>query len=182
MRTEIEKTYEYQAAARSDYWATLGYAYYCLGEPELAERIAAEQEATAAWLSQIGLLFERTGSGDCEGAEAGCDSILTDAHNALGVIARDMLAKCYYDKGQWDKTLEHMNELRSILSGGFVREAFYAKSLYWTGRAYESMGEKELALENYEGFLEIWKNADEDLPELIDAKNRLAGLKEKPVL
>jgi hypothetical protein len=34
-----------------------------------------------------------------------------------------------------------------------------------------------LALENYERFLELWENADEDQPKLIDAKARVAALK-----
>jgi hypothetical protein len=39
------------------------------------------------------------------------------------------------------------------------------------------MGEKQLARKNYEEFLNLWKNADGDLPELIDAKARLAKIK-----
>jgi len=34
-----------------------------------------------------------------------------------------------------------------------------------------------VAIENYEKFLDLWKAADKDLPELIDAKPRLAKLK-----
>jgi len=32
------------------------------------------------------------------------------------------------------------------------------------------------AIEQYEIFLKIWKDADKDLPEFVDAKNRLAKL------
>ena len=45
------------------------------------------------------------------------------------------------------------------------------------GKILEQKGEKNLAHENYEKFLELWKDADEDLPDLIDAKARLAKLK-----
>ena len=34
-----------------------------------------------------------------------------------------------------------------------------------------------LARKNYEKFLNLWKITDEDLPDLIDAKPRLAKLK-----
>ena len=40
------------------------------------------------------------------------------------------------------------------------------------------MGNVNLALENYNRFLELWKDADEDLPELIDTKMRYASLTE----
>jgi len=42
-------------------------------------------------------------------------------------------------------------------------------------------GDKQKAIENTEKFLELWKEADEDLPDLIDAKERLARLKEVAV-
>ncbi len=37
------------------------------------------------------------------------------------------------------------------------------------------------AISQYEKFLDIWKNADEDLPEFIDANARLARLKKMSI-
>ena len=45
------------------------------------------------------------------------------------------------------------------------------------GKIYEKKGDTSLAVKNYEKFLELWKDADQDLPDLIDAKKRLANLK-----
>ena len=42
--------------------------------------------------------------------------------------------------------------------------------------AESKKGDHNLALKNYKKNLDIWKNADNDLPELIDAKKRLAKL------
>ena len=49
---------------------------------------------------------------------------------------------------------------------------------YYLAQLYEKQGEAEKARKYYSTFLDLWKNADPDLPDLIDAKERLAGLKE----
>ena len=53
------------------------------------------------------------------------------------------------------------------------------KALYWLGVAYEQQGEGAKAKKEYEKFLEIWKNADFNSPELVDAKQRWERLKPK---
>ena len=50
------------------------------------------------------------------------------------------------------------------------------KSHYWLGLAYEQKGSKAEAIKEYQTFLNIWKDADFDSPELKDAKSRLSKL------
>ena len=45
------------------------------------------------------------------------------------------------------------------------------------GLAYEGLGDERNAIESYREFLNIWSEADDDLPEIIDAKNRLNTLR-----
>ncbi len=50
------------------------------------------------------------------------------------------------------------------------------KAHYWLGIAYEKLGEKERAVEEYKIFKNTWKDADFNSPELKDAQVRLAKL------
>jgi serine/threonine protein kinase/Tfp pilus assembly protein PilF len=50
------------------------------------------------------------------------------------------------------------------------------KTHYWLGLAYERYGWTRKAIEQYETFLDIWKNADPGIDELDDARERLANL------
>jgi hypothetical protein len=53
----------------------------------------------------------------------------------------------------------------------------YAKSFYMLGQIDEKLGKIKQARASYRRFLELWKNADPGLPEVADAKTRLAALK-----
>jgi hypothetical protein len=52
----------------------------------------------------------------------------------------------------------------------------YPRTFYLLGLVNEALNEQAAAIKAYQDLLEIWKEADEDLPELIDAKSRLARL------
>ena len=48
------------------------------------------------------------------------------------------------------------------------------------GRAYEESGWMDKAIDQYETFLDIWKNADPSIKQIAEAKTRLARLKSSP--
>jgi len=41
--------------------------------------------------------------------------------------------------------------------------------------SYEAMGKLDKAKENYKSLLDLWKNADATIPELIDTRKRLSS-------
>jgi hypothetical protein len=45
------------------------------------------------------------------------------------------------------------------------------------GKIYELKGDAAKAIEHYEKFLNLWKDADAGIAEVDDARKRLAGLK-----
>jgi hypothetical protein len=50
-------------------------------------------------------------------------------------------------------------------------------SSYWTGIAFEQQHEAGKAIDAYTLFLKLWRDADKDLPAVIDARQRLHTLR-----
>ena len=51
----------------------------------------------------------------------------------------------------------------------------YPLAHYHLAQAYERNGQTEKARELFERFLQVWKDADPDVPEIVTARNRLTG-------
>jgi tetratricopeptide (TPR) repeat protein len=88
------------------------------------------------------------------------------------------LAQVYIDAGRLgeavevlEATLTRYDEIRATIP---IRSV---KVHYLLGLAYEGSGWNAKAIEQYETFLDIWKNADPGIPALEDARQRLTRLK-----
>ncbi len=88
------------------------------------------------------------------------------------------LAYAYYKNGELEKAQETYERLISLTVGRLHWGYEYAKSLYMLGKIFEEKGWKGKSIEHYEKFLDLWKDADEGLPELEDAKKKLKSLKQ----
>ena len=89
----------------------------------------------------------------------------------------DPLALSFYKKGDLERAREAYERLTFLTYGRFYHGDIYAKGFHMLGKIYEQMGWKGKAIENYEKFLSLWKDADPGIAEVEDARERLAELK-----
>jgi tetratricopeptide (TPR) repeat protein len=88
----------------------------------------------------------------------------------------DWLGLGYFRNGDLDKAKQTYEKINSQLSSKWSPD-IYVKSFYWLGRVADEQGNKALAREHYQKFLDLWKDADPGIPEVEDAKKRLSALK-----
>jgi len=89
----------------------------------------------------------------------------------------DSLASTQYKLGDIEKAREHYELIASLTIGRLAWGDIYAKSFYWLGKIYQMKDRKIKAIDHYEKFLKLWKDADSGIPEAADAKKQLAILK-----
>jgi tetratricopeptide (TPR) repeat protein len=92
----------------------------------------------------------------------------------------DILAMAYYRAGNSEKAITEYKKITSCPSGIRTYDEVFVKSFYMLGKIHEQQGDTAKAIENYEKFLDLWKDADPGLAEVDDARTRLSGLKKLP--
>lgn len=80
--------------------------------------------------------------------------------------SEDSLANTYLATGQFDDAIAEYEKILGVNPN-------YPLAHYHMAQAYERKGEREQARTAYEQFLQIWKNADPDIPEVVAAKKQL---------
>jgi len=89
------------------------------------------------------------------------DSMLLDEASC-----RYPLATAYFKKGDYQKAIDLCNEF-------FKYNENHSLAHLLLAQIYEKQGKNELAKDEYKKFLNVWKDADEGLPELRLAENAL---------
>jgi serine/threonine protein kinase/predicted Zn-dependent protease len=87
------------------------------------------------------------------------------------------LARAYVEQIDLGKARAEYEKVTRLSVGAFYYGDIYARSFYRLGIICEKQGDEAKARENFQKFLDLWKNADPGRPEVEDAKARLAGLK-----
>jgi serine/threonine protein kinase/Tfp pilus assembly protein PilF len=90
---------------------------------------------------------------------------------------KDVLARAYVETGELDKAIDVYEKLITFDPQQKERYLIHPVYHYRLAKLYQDKGWAGKAIEQYEKFLDIWKAADSDIPELEDARMRLAGLR-----
>ncbi|MGB2956115.1 MAG: hypothetical protein WBB64_09130, partial [Anaerolineales bacterium] len=85
-------------------------------------------------------------------------------------------ALAYFLSGNLEKAKEEYEIIQAYVTGKLYYGDIYIKSFYMLGQIEEQQGNTANAIEHYEHFLDLWKNADPGIAEIEDAKTRLAEI------
>jgi serine/threonine protein kinase/tetratricopeptide (TPR) repeat protein len=169
--------------------AGLGRSYLATGETLKAQKALDDLSAfpegpfgkLKQWcvLSISGPLASKRGDGKTAIAELErLASTVPHQSYSLGsdihVFILGALAEAYVAAGDLTKARESYEKIGALTTGRLAGGATWARSYYHLGLIAEKQGDKARAREQFRKFLEIWKDADKGLPELADARKRLA--------
>jgi serine/threonine protein kinase/Tfp pilus assembly protein PilF len=90
---------------------------------------------------------------------------------------RDALALAYFKAGELEKARDVYDQITALGYSRYDVGDIYARGFYRLGQIYEKLGDKAKARENYQKFLDLWKEAEPGLTEVADARARLSALK-----
>jgi tetratricopeptide (TPR) repeat protein len=86
------------------------------------------------------------------------------------------LALAYFKSGDMENARGQYEKIAALTTGRWRYGDIYSRSIYMLGIIAETKGDKAAAREHYGKFLDLWKAADPGLPEVEDARKKLAGL------
>jgi len=170
---------------------TKGLVYVEMKSMENAQRAADElKQMIEEGMNKKSIRYHYLLTGKIELEKGNHSKAIEHFKNAVSLLSHgplrkqvdflDPLALAYYRKGDLENALKQSEWITSLTQGRIREADLYAKSFYMLGKIYEQKGNKGKAIEHFQKFLELWKNADPGLPEVEDAKKRLAGLKSLP--
>jgi len=185
---------DYQTAERmTDFYLGLGQSLIMLNKFDELDDILEKLKKTKyydqtheyRYLKNLRLYYE----GDYRNAIMGFNAfdnsevivLMKTLRPVLSDICHYWKAKSYLELGEFENTIDELNQFRPNHNGStllLIFDEFWPKRNYLKGLAYEGMGDKRSAQESYEKFLKDWSDADDDLREIMDAKERLRKLKQ----
>ena len=101
------------------------------------------------------------------------DDLAGFKENLRRTIYLASLVEVHFRAGNMETARQACELLTSLTIGRTHWGDIYAKAFYWLGQISEEQGKTDEAAAHYRKFLELWKDADPDNPELSDARARL---------
>jgi tetratricopeptide (TPR) repeat protein len=185
---EIERTVEVSMEASPDYtnlWRTYHVQFLAqAGEFEKGGEVAEilkehveDTDYTTRFFYWFARAFIEQARGDHEKAIAYLEN--KDASRKVTrYYLRHMLARMYLESGRLAESVDMFERTLLRYSRSRAIEVIAAvKTHYYLGQAYERSGWTDKAVEQYEIFLDIWKDADEGIAEVEQAKQRVVALR-----
>jgi tetratricopeptide (TPR) repeat protein len=157
----------------------------CLaGSFDEAERLAAPRIALYADDPEAVTQDDFTLLGQLEYARGNTDDALAFMEHSIAagdpfLHLRIITAEMYIEAGRLGEAVDLLEA--ALTRYDIVRAMtpiWSVKAHYLLGLTYEGSGWKPKAIEQYETFLDIWKDADPGIPVVEDARRRLEGLKQ----
>jgi serine/threonine protein kinase/cytochrome c-type biogenesis protein CcmH/NrfG len=88
------------------------------------------------------------------------------------------IAEAYFQQGKYQEAMMEFNGMDDEPLGVFLFKPYmWALKHYKLGQIHERLNDLETAKQEYTIFLELWKDADPDIPEIVDAGNKLRELR-----
>ncbi len=161
--------------------AVLVGMYAAAGDFERAEGTLQQLEDVTE-MSDPGrerVFFLAQGVLECERGDAAAACKTIEAYSVAGpeFYLDYELALAYLDAGRLQEAIASYEAMIRRYSEERAQRPIHAVKLYYyLGVAFESSGRTGKAIAQYTTFLDIWQNADASIPEVQDARNRLAQL------
>jgi len=91
----------------------------------------------------------------------------------------ESLAKAYLVLSKPEEAIKRYQQIISLKELGEENQECWILAHYELGKIYEQLNDLPKAQKYYEHFLNIWKEADPDIPMVVEARQRLAAIKNR---
>jgi serine/threonine protein kinase/Tfp pilus assembly protein PilF len=184
--TELEKVIDLYLKDNPHDWIYFRYLYAsdlagcgefekALSQAEIHRQEIEKNDTSAMWQYWYALGSIEMEQGNYDKAAVYFEKTYEDEDN-FGV--QYLLAVSYLKLGDLGKAVTTLEKALNKYNVSRTWNCTWAvRAYYYLGLAYEMSGWNDKAIEQYEIFLDIWKDADPGIEEIEDAKARLANLK-----